>query len=381
MICSDIFDIVPDMESHLPYQPDNDGPVLAPRQARGRGARSNQSGRYEPLSRSWFNDGWQSLEDLPKFKTTVTSETARSIVTRNESPDLGFERSINTYRGCEHGCAYCYARPTHAFMGLSPGIDFESRLFAKTNAPDLLRDTLLDPAYKPATIVLGTNTDPYQPVERQYRLTRQILHILDEFSHPVGIVTKSSLVVRDIDILKSMAERGLSKVAISLTTLDHRLSRSMEPRASAPGKRLRALEMLSQAGIPAAVMVAPVIPAVNDHEIEKIIAAASLAGVCEAGYIMLRLPLEVRDIFMQWLKAEMPGRYDHVMSLVRSIHRGKTYDSAWHHRQTGTGPYAWSIGRRFEIACKRHKLNARCYRLNTGMFKRPPQPGEQLSLF
>ena len=369
------------MEAQFSYDHGENGPALAPGQHRGRGARSNHSGRHEPLKRSWFDDGWQSLEDLPKLKTEVTVETARTVITKNNSPDLGFDRSINAYRGCEHGCAYCYARPGHANMGLSPGIDFESRLFAKTNAPEILRKTLSNPAYRPCTIALGTNTDPYQPVERQYRITRQILEVLNEFSHPVGIVTKSALVVRDMDILQSMAERGLVKVALSITTLDNRLSRSMEPRASAPAKRLGALEMLSGAGIPTAVMVAPVIPAVNDAEIEKILAAASVAGVSEAGYIMLRLPLEVREIFTQWLKSEMPDRADHVLSLLRSIHNGKTYDPAWGRRHTGTGPYAWSIGRRFEIACKRLKLNERSYKLTCEHFARPPQPGEQLALF
>jgi DNA repair photolyase len=348
--------------------------------ARGRGARSNASGRHEPLARVLFDDGWNNLEDLPAFKTDVTMEAAKTIITRNKSPDISFDRSINPYRGCEHGCSYCYARPTHANMGLSPGLDFESKLFAKPYAAELLRTELSKPGYKPATIALGTNTDPYQPIERRYRITRQILEVLAEFNHPVGIVTKSALVLRDLDILKPMAEKGLAKVALSVTTLDARLARVMEPRASTPAKRLQALQILSQAGVPAAVMIAPVIPALNDHEIEAILGAVSVTGATEAGYVLLRLPLEVADIFREWLLREMPDRATHVLSLMRSMHAGKDYDSTWGRRQAGTGPYAWSIGRRFEIACSRFRLNKRKLKLDTSQFIRPPQPGEQLAL-
>lgn len=349
-------------------------------QHRGRGARSNASGRHEPHLRELFDDGWQSLEDVGVLRTEVTHETAKSVITTNQSPDLSFDQSINPYRGCEHGCSYCYARPTHANMGLSPGLDFESRLFAKTNTAEILRKELSRPGYKPSTIALGTNTDPYQPIERRYRITRQILEVLSEFNHPVGIVTKSALVLRDIDILQPMAEKGLAKVALSVTTLDANLSRSMEPRAATPGKRLQALELLSAAGIPTAVMVAPVIPSLNDNEIEAILKAVKVAGVREAGYVLLRLPLEVRDIFRQWLQSEQPDRARHVLSLIRSMRQGKDYDATWGRRQTGTGPYAWSIGRRFELACERLSLNKEKHRLTTGLFKRPPQVGDQLSL-
>ena len=255
-------------------------------QSRGRGAKLNISGRFEALSRSLFDDGWAGLEDLPPFRTQVFEESPKTIITRNESPDISFDRSINPYRGCEHGCSYCYARPAHAFMGLSPGLDFESKLFAKTNAPELLRAELLAKSYSPRTIALGANTDGYQPIERERRITRRILEVLAEFNHPVGIVTKSALVTRDIDILAPMAAKGLVKVALSVTTLDHKLSRAMEPRAATPMKRLEAIEKLSAAGIPAVVMVAPIIPAVNDSEIEAILKAAYAAGAREAGYVL-----------------------------------------------------------------------------------------------
>jgi DNA repair photolyase len=355
-------------------------PMVMPQQIRGRGARSNPSGRYETIQRSIFDDGWQSLEDLPKLKTTVSEETAKTIISRNTSPDLCFDQSINPYRGCEHGCVYCYARPSHANMGLSPGLDFEAKLFAKTNAAELLRAELSKKNYVPKTIMLGANTDPYQPIERQYRITRQLLEVMIEFCHPVGIITKSALVLRDLDLLNVLAEKGLIKVAMSITSLDHKLSRSIEPRASTPGKRLQALEILSKAGIPAACLIAPIIPAVNDVEIEKILGAVSVAGVREAGFVMLRLPAEVRPQFKQWLMAEMPDRAAHVISLVRSLHGGKDYDSRFGQRRRGTGPYAWSVARRFELAAKRLKLNGDPIRLKTEEFVRPPQPGEQLSL-
>lgn len=354
--------------------------AVAAANARKRGARSNASGRHERLRYHFFDDGWQNLEELPSIATQVTEETAKTIIARNQSPDISFDRSINPYRGCEHGCSYCYARPTHSNMGLSPGLDFETKLFAKPNAAELLRAELLNPKYKPATIALGANTDPYQPIERRYRITRQILEVLAEFDHPVGIVTKSSLVLRDLDILQPMAEKGLVKVAISVTTLDGKLARAMEPRASTPTKRLQALEILSKAGVPTATMVAPIIPALNDHEIEAVLGAVSVTGASEAGYALLRLPLELKAIFREWLLSEMPDRATHVISLLRSMHGDKDYDATWGRRKRGTGPYAWSIGRRFEIACKRLKLNRRKMKLDAGQFKRPPQPGEQLAL-
>ncbi len=349
-------------------------------QARGRGAKINQSGRYEPFSRSLFDDGWQGLEELPPFKTQVFEENPKTIITRNESPDISFDRSINPYRGCEHGCSYCYARPAHAYMGLSPGLDFESKLFAKSNAPELLRAELSAKNYQPRTIALGANTDAYQPIERERRITRRILEVLSEFNHPVGIVTKSALVTRDIDILGPMAAKGLVKVALSITTLDPKLARAMEPRASTPTKRLEAIEKLSAAGIPTVVMVAPIIPAVNDSEIEAILKIASTAGASEAGYVMLRLPLESRDVFKDWLQTTMPDRAAKVMSLVKSVRGGKENDSTFGRRQTGTGPYAWSIGRRFELSCQRLGLNLTKIKLSNEHFRRPPQPGEQLTL-
>jgi DNA repair photolyase len=355
-------------------------PALPPGHDRGRGARSNWTGRYETNQRYVFDDGWDSLEEIPPLRTEVFPEMAKKIITRNESPDISFDRSINPYRGCEHGCTYCYARPAHAFVGLSPGIDFESKLFAKLNAAERLREELGDPNYEPATIALGANTDPYQPIERTYRITRQILEVLNDCNHPVGIVTKSALVLRDLDILKPMAEKNLVKVAISVTTLDPKLARAMEPRAPTPAKRLHALEILSKAGIPTTVMVAPIIPALNDSEIEAILKAASAAGVESAGYVLLRLPLEVRDIFREWLIKEMPGRAAHVLSLVKSTREGKAYDSTWGRRMRGTGPYAWSIGRRFELACERLKLNAQKTRLEPAQFRRPVLPGQQLPL-
>jgi DNA repair photolyase len=354
--------------------------ALPPGRGRGRGARSNETSRHERLKHHGLDDGWESLADLPALKTSVTAEAAKSIITRNNSPDISFDRSINPYQGCEHGCSYCYARPSHANFGLSPGLDFESKLFAKTNAAELLRKELSAPGYRPATIALGANTDPYQPIERRYRITRQILEVLSDYNHPVGIVTKSSLVVRDLDILKDMAERNLVKVAVSITTLEPRLARAMEPRAATPGRRLQAVEMLAGAGVPVTVMVAPVVPALNDSEIEAVLKSAAGAGATQAGYVLLRLPLEVRDIFCEWLASEFPDRAAHVLSLTRQMRQGKDYDATWGRRQTGTGPYAWSIGRRFEIACRRHGLNQRKTRLSTDLFERPPQPGDQLTL-
>jgi DNA repair photolyase len=355
-------------------------PTALAQQARGRGARINIPGRFEALSRSLFDDGWQGLEDLPHFRTEVFEEKAKTIIARNESPDLSFDRSLNPYRGCEHGCAYCYARPAHAYMGLSAGLDFESKLFAKPNAPDLLRAELSAADYEPRTLMLGANTDCYQPVERRLGITRRVLEVLAAFNHPTAIITKSSLVTRDIDILAAMARTGLAKVAISITTLRPELARAMEPRASSPAKRLETIRSLSEAGIPVTVMVAPIIPAVNDSEVEAILAAAQAAGACEAGYVMLRLPHEVKSIFEDWLQNSMPDRAARVMSLVRSASGGKDYDSTFGRRQTGSGPYAWTIGRRFELACRRLGLNASRTRLSTEHFKRPVQQGEQLTL-
>jgi len=294
---------------------------------RGRGAQSNASGRYEPLARTAFDDGWQSFEELPPFKTTVTIDSSRKSISRNTSPDISFDRSINPYRGCEHGCIYCFARPTHAYLGLSPGIDFETKLFAKPDAPKLLERELAAADYVPRTIAIGTNTDPYQPIERDHQVMRRILEVLDRYGHPVGIVTKSALILRDLDLLARMAQRNLVKVALSVTTLDGKLARTMEPRASTPQRRLDTLRQLAAAGVPASVMVAPVIPALNDSEIERILDSAAAVGVKEAGYVLLRLPLEVRDLFREWLMANFPDRYRHVFKLIRETRGGKDYDS------------------------------------------------------
>jgi DNA repair photolyase len=355
--------------------------AIETKRRRGRGAQSHASGRFEAEARVAFDDGWQSLEDLPPFKTTVSLDTSRKVIARNDSPDIGFDRSINPYRGCEHGCVYCFARPTHAFLGLSPGLDFESKLLIKPDAPELLEKELAASGYEPRMIAIGTNTDPYQPIEREHKIMRGILEVLERAGHPVGIVTKSALVTRDIDILARMAKRNLAKVAISVTTLDPKLARTMEPRASTPPKRLEALKQLSAAGIPATVMVAPVIPALNDSEIERILDAAAHAGVKEASYVLLRLPLEVRDLFREWLMANYPDRYRHVFTLIRDMRGGRDYDSQWGTRMKGTGPMAWMIGRRFEIACEKLGLNKRRSKLTTDHFVKPKRNGQQLSLF
>lgn len=347
---------------------------------RGRAAGINPAGRFESEERVAFDDGWHTLEDMPPFRTEVQVEKPRTVITRNDSPDIPFDRSINPYRGCEHGCIYCFARPTHSYMGLSAGLDFEAKLFAKPDAPRLLERELSKPGYKVKPIAIGTNTDPYQPIEREWRIMRQILEVLDKANHPVVIVTKSALILRDIDILTSMAERGLVKVGISVTTLDRKLARTMEPRASTPAKRLEAIKTLSEAGIPVAVMMAPIIPALNDHEIERILDSGKAAGATEASYVLLRLPLEVSPLFRDWLLQNYPDRYRHVMSLVRSMRDGKDYDAEFGKRMKGAGPYAWQISRRFEMATKRLGLMRRSLHLREDLFISPDSDGEQLSL-
>ncbi len=347
----------------------------------GRGAQSNASGRYEPLARIAFDDGWQSFEELPPFKTTVTIDNSRKIITRNNSPDISFDRSINPYRGCEHGCIYCFARPTHAYLGLSPGLDFESKLFAKPDAPKLLERELSAPGYEPRTIAIGTNTDPYQPIEREHQVMRRILEVLDRYGHPVGIVTKSALVLRDLDILARMAETQSGQGRLSVTTLDSKLARLMEPRAATPARRLETLRRLARPGVPASVMVAPVIPALNNSEIERILDSAAAVGVAEAGYVLLRLPLEVRDLFREWLMANFPHRYRHVFKLMRETRGGKDYNSSFGSRMTGGGPVAWMIGRRFELACGKLGLNKCRTRLSIEHFDPPRRAPEQLNLF
>jgi DNA repair photolyase len=347
---------------------------------RGRGARSNHSGRFESERRMTFDDGWETLADLDVFRTEVYEEPARSIITTNKSPDISFDQSINPYRGCEHGCVYCYARPTHCYLGHSAGLDFETKLYAKTNAAELLEKELASRAYTPKVIALGTNTDPYQPIERERRITRQILEVLERTNHPVGIVTKSALVVRDIDILSRMAARGLAKVALSVTTLDRAIARAMEPRASTPPKRLDAIRQLTEAGIPTAVMVAPIVPALTDSEIERILEAAHDAGATEAGYVLLRLPLELKDVFREWLATEFPDRADRVINLLRSMHGGQDYVVEFGRRQKGLGPYADQIALRFRLALKRLGLNTRRQALRADLFTPPVPKGGQMPL-
>jgi DNA repair photolyase len=346
----------------------------------GRGAQTNRSGRYEPIAYEPSDDGWESLAELEALTTEVQEVPARRILARNDSPDIGFDRSINPYRGCEHGCIYCFARPTHAFLGLSPGLDFETKLFAKTNAAQALERELAEPGYEVSTIAIGTNTDPYQPIERRYRIMRRILEVLSATNHPVGIVTKSALVLRDLDILTSMAKRGLVKVAVSVTTLDRRLARAMEPRASTPDKRIETLQRLVGAGVPASVMVAPVIPGLTDMEMERILERASSVGIKNAGYVLLRLPLEIGDLFTEWLQANRPDRAKRVLSLMRSTRGGKLYDAKWGERMVGDGPYAWMIGRRFEMAADRLGMNKSSVELRADLFAPPSRPGQQLKL-
>lgn len=347
---------------------------------RGRGAGLNPGGRFEPSSRESIDDGWQSLEELPPFKTEVQIEKPRTAITRNSSPDIPFDHSINPYRGCEHGCIYCFARPTHAYMGLSAGLDFEAKLFAKPDAPKLLERELAKAGYEPKVIAIGTNTDPYQPIEKEWRIMRQILEVLNKANHPVSIVTKSAMVLRDIDILSEMAAKNLVRVSLSVTTLDRKLARTMEPRASTPSRRLEAIRGLSAAGIPTSVLLAPMIPALNDHELERILDAAKAAGALEAGYVILRLPLEVSPLFRDWLLQNYPDRYRHVMSLVRSMRGGKDYDAEFGKRMKGAGPYAWQISRRFELAVKRLGLTRRSIQLRNDLFVPPDGSGKQLSL-
>jgi DNA repair photolyase len=354
---------------------------LRPR--KGRGAVGNATGRFESEVRLAFDDGWGSLDEEPlPLDTTYTRDSSRSIIAHNESPDIPFDRSINPYRGCEHGCIYCYARPTHAYLGLSPGLDFESRIFVKEDAAALLRGELSKPGYRCETIALGANTDPYQPIERKLEITRRILEVLREFRHPVGIVTKSALVARDIDILAEMARDNLVVVTLSVTTLDRDLARRMEPRAATPERRLETIAALAAAGVPTGVLAAPMIPALNDREMEEILERAHAAGAGVAGYTLLRLPLELKALFKEWLEEHVPQKSSHVLSLVAQCHGGRLYDSAWSKRMTGGGPYADMLAARFDRACRRLGFAPRTrYALDTTRFRPPPQRGDQLALF
>lgn len=357
-------------------------PPPPPAIRKGRGAWSNASGRYERISRHAFDDGWTAADPgAEKLITHVTIETAKTIITRNDSPDLSFDRTINPYRGCEHGCFYCYARPNHAYAGLSPGLDFETLLFAKTNAAQLLERELAAPGYQPQTLVLGGVTDVYQPIERTYGLTRACLSVLSRCHHPAALVTKSQLVLRDVDLLAAMAQRNLAKVALSITTLDPVLARKMEPRAAAPHRRIETVRLLAGAGVPVCVMAAPIIPGLNDHELEAILAAAAAAGASEAGYVLLRLPQELKTLAREWLFAHVPDRAAKVIHLLQDMRGGKDYDANWSSRQKGTGPYARLIAGRFRRACRALGLNARRLTLDTSQFRRPVLPGGQHDLF
>jgi DNA repair photolyase len=359
--------------------------LLDPRLNRGRGAQSNRSGRFEREQREDFDDGWapdpSEVEALKPFETIEHIERARSIITRNESPDIGFDRSINAYRGCEHGCSYCFARPTHAYLGHSAGLDFERNIYVKVNAVEQLRRELSDKRYKAKTIAMGTNTDPYQPAERTHRLTRGILEVMLETRHPVTICTKSALVVRDLDLLTQLNTLGLVRVALSITSMDHILSRRMEPRASTPEKRLEAIRLLSEAGIPTVAMAAPMVPAINDMELERILDAARAQGAVGAGMVLLRLPGEVRDVFREWLLRHYPDRVKHVLSLVRGARGGKDNDPNFHTRFKGEGPYAVLLQQRFHKAVERLGLDRQLPALRTDLFRHPAPGDRQLSLF
>jgi DNA repair photolyase len=350
---------------------------------KGRGAASNHSGRFEAEKRAAFDDGWGSSDEEPvPVTTTLTVDSTRTIIARNDSPDIGFDRSINPYRGCEHGCIYCYARPSHAYLGLSPGLDFESRLFYKPQAAALLAAELRKKGYDCRPIALGSNTDPYQPVERRVGATRSILEVLRDFRHPVTIVTKSALIRRDLDILAEMAKDNLAIVTLSVTTLDRTLARQMEPRAATPERRLETIAALVDAGVPTGVLAAPMIPALNDSEMEQILERARAAGAISAGYTLLRLPLELKALFREWLEAHFTDKAAHVLSLVAQTHGGKLYDSAWSKRMTGAGPYADMLRLRFDRTCRRLGFNQRTTKpLDTSRFRPPPQKGDQLTLF
>ena len=376
----------PFMKAIIPEHDDSfAGQAMLPPQSlkarKGRGAVSNLQGRYEAQARAGFDDGWrvggldgEEEGTPPAWKTQVSDEQARTILTRNASPDLPFNVSLNPYRGCEHGCIYCFARPTHSYLGLSPGLDFESRIYAKVNAPELLRRELARPSYVAEPVALGVNTDAYQPCERERQLTRRVLEVLHECDHPVALITKSSLIERDIDLLAPMAARRLAAVAVTLTTLDPAIARTLEPRAAAPARRLRTIRTLTQAGIPVGVSIAPIIPFVTEPEIEQLLEAVRDAGAIHAHYVVLRLPWEVSPLFQQWLEAHFPERAQRVMNRVREMRGGKDYDSAFGTRMQGEGVWADLIRQRFEKAVHRlglHGKGGRFKQLDSTQFRRP----------
>lgn len=348
---------------------------------KARGAASNGSGRFELYAREVAHDGWDIPEEERLLATEVSEERPRSVLNRVSSPDLNFDRSVNPYRGCEHGCIYCFARPTHAYLGLSPGLDFETRLVARPDAPATLAREIARKSYTCAPIAFGTNTDPYQPVEARYRIMRRMLELLSAWNHPLGIVTKGTLVERDLDLLAPMAARNLVQVGISVTTLDTGLARRLEPRAPAPARRLKVIEALARAGVPVRVMVAPLIPVLTEPELERILAAARDAGARAASYILLRLPNEVAPLFRDWLLRHEPGRAAHVMSRLTEMRGGKDYDAEWGKRMVGEGVHAALIARRFALALKRTGLARSLPPADTGRFGPPPRAGDQLSLF
>jgi len=349
--------------------------------ARGRAALSNRVGRFEAHERDLEWDGWDIPEAIDTVRTVVSEERPRSVITRNTSPDIPFDRSINPYRGCEHGCIYCFARPTHAYLGLSPGLDFETQLVARPGAADVLERELRAKSYEPRVIAIGTNTDPYQPIEGRYKIMRQILEILYEYQHPVGIVTKGALIEGDIDLLSEMARKELVHVGVSVTTLNTEVSRKMEPRVPLPKRRLRTIRRLSEAGVPVRVMVSPVIPALTDHELEHILRAGKEAGAVAASWIMLRLPLEVAPLFEEWVKDAFPDRAARVLNRVKDVHGGRLYDSEWGRRMTGQGVFSDLISHRFKLEIQRLGLETRLPPLRTDLFRRPVREGDQMSLF
>jgi DNA repair photolyase len=369
---------------------------------KGRGAISNPKSRFDREERVAIDDGWAPTvsaapqggiadaglpadgadldEELPPLVTQLQRDHSRSIIAHNQSPDVPFAQSINPYRGCEHGCVYCFARPTHAYLGLSPGLDFETKIFAKPEAARLLAAELRDPRYRVQAIAMGTNTDPYQPIERSAKITRSILEVLRDFAHPFTIVTKSALVTRDLDIIAPMAARRLCKIFVSVTTLDRALARAMEPRASTPPKRIAAIKALADAGVTVGIMSAPMIPALTDSEMEAILEAGRDAGAVSAGYTMLRLPYEIKDLFSEWLEAHAPLKAKHVLSLIRDVRGGRLNSSEWGERMRGAGPFADLLAKRFRLACARLGLNKHDWSVDTTQFKPPPQAGDQLRL-
>jgi len=358
--------------------------MSAPRQTArpGRGAVSNPEGRFELTRAEAVDDGWGSLDEpLPPLETTVRPEPARSIISRNKSPDIPFDQSINPYRGCEHGCIYCYARPSHGYLNLSPGLDFETKLFYKPDAAQLLENELAAPGYRCSPITIGANTDPYQPIERTYRVTRSILEVLAKCRHPFSIITKSAMIERDVELLAQLARERLVLTLMSVTTLSNELKRTLEPRTASPAARLRAIRTLSAAGVPVGVMVAPVIPVLTDSELEKILEAAAEAGARSAGYVLLRLPYEVKDLFRQWLDQHEPLKAKHVLSRMQAMRSGRDYDSRWGVRQRGEGEYAQLLNLRFKNACRKYGLTTgEPFMHNISAFRPPLRGPQQLTL-